>query len=334
MFLALRDLAAAKGRFALITVTVAMMALLVSFLSGLTGGLAHQNISFLPTVVGQAKKAEAYIASEGSLERSTFTIPSKLLDEDPATAVRISQVRVASDSFALFSTRAGAKGPVTDRTPLPQPGHVVLSTSAAKTIGADAGETITINDEPMVIDGISDDEWYAHQQVIWGNLPTDAPATFVMTSGETNQFPGLTGVTPKEMLQSIASHKAESTSLNMINVMLLLITALVTGAFFTVWTIQRKPDIATLKALGATTSALVVDALGQAAIILIIGIGLGLAITVSASMAIGDGLPFVVNPSTTVVPAVAMFFLGLAGAGASLLFLRSANPLEALGGAR
>ena len=39
MFLALRDIRAARGRFTLITLTVAMLALLVSFLFGLTGGL-------------------------------------------------------------------------------------------------------------------------------------------------------------------------------------------------------------------------------------------------------------------------------------------------------
>lgn len=52
MFVALRDLRAARGRFLLITLVVTMVALLVSFLSGLTAGLAHQNISALERLAG------------------------------------------------------------------------------------------------------------------------------------------------------------------------------------------------------------------------------------------------------------------------------------------
>ncbi|CAN5573595.1 hypothetical protein BH09ACT9_BH09ACT9_24330 [soil metagenome] len=45
VFVAMRDLRAARGRFALISVVVLLVALLVSFLSGLTAGLRHQNVS-------------------------------------------------------------------------------------------------------------------------------------------------------------------------------------------------------------------------------------------------------------------------------------------------
>lgn len=47
MYLALRDLRFAKGRFSLIVLAVALMTLLVGFLSGLIAGLAGQNISAL-----------------------------------------------------------------------------------------------------------------------------------------------------------------------------------------------------------------------------------------------------------------------------------------------
>ena len=58
---------------------------------------------------------------------------------------------------------------------------------------------------------------------------------------------------------------------------LLVISALVVGAFFTVWTIQRSGDIAVLKALGASAGTLMRDALGQAAVVLLLGsvVGVG-----------------------------------------------------------
>ena len=47
MFLALRDLRFATGRFALMGCVVALISLLLVMLSGLTGGLAHQNTAAL-----------------------------------------------------------------------------------------------------------------------------------------------------------------------------------------------------------------------------------------------------------------------------------------------
>ncbi|GAB3684148.1 hypothetical protein GCM10027591_18330 [Zhihengliuella somnathii] len=45
MFVAWRELRFARGRFLLIGAVVALITLLVGFLSGLTGGLAAQNVS-------------------------------------------------------------------------------------------------------------------------------------------------------------------------------------------------------------------------------------------------------------------------------------------------
>ena len=45
MFLSLRDIAYARGRFALMTGVVGMITLLLVMLSGLTGGLGKQNTS-------------------------------------------------------------------------------------------------------------------------------------------------------------------------------------------------------------------------------------------------------------------------------------------------
>ena len=53
MFVAWRDLRFARGRFFLIGTVVALITLLVGFLSGLTGGLASQNISAVLQLPGE-----------------------------------------------------------------------------------------------------------------------------------------------------------------------------------------------------------------------------------------------------------------------------------------
>ena len=115
--------------------------------------------------------------------------------------------------------------------------------------------------------------------------------------------------------------------------MLFVISALVIGAFFTVWTVQRIPDIAVLKALGASTGSLVRDALGQAALVLVVGAAIGTAITALVGGFLG-GIPFVLTTATTLLPAAAIIALGLIGAALALRFLVTTDPLTALGGTR
>src|SRR5699024_4800410 len=107
--------------------------------------------------------------------------------------------------------------------------------------------------------------------------------------------------------------RSEVGSLLLMVALLFGIAALVIGAFFTVWTMQRQGDVAVLKALGASTGSLVRDALGQALVVLVVGIGTGFAVVLAAGAVVGEALPFVVSPLTTLAPGLVMAVLGLAG---------------------
>lgn len=97
---------------------------------------------------------------------------------------------------------------------------------------------------------------------------------------------------------------------------------------------QRSSDVAVLKALGASTRSLVRDALGQALVVLGIGIGVGTVVVVVLGALAGQVLPFVLSPLTTLLPALVMSVLGLAGAATALRSVTSADPLTALGSNR
>jgi putative ABC transport system permease protein len=64
-------------------------------------------------------------------------------------------------------------------------------------------------------------------------------------------------------------YEAETMTISMIQVFLYAICALVVGAFFRVWTIQRNHEIAVLRAIGASTGYLLRDGVVQAAILLV-----------------------------------------------------------------
>ena len=115
-------------------------------------------------------------------------------------------------------------------------------------------------------------------------------------------------------------------------------SSMVLTAFFTVWIIQRTPDIAILKALGASKSALLTDALGQALIVLVGGVVVGMAVTtffgVLLTQLAGSAMPFTLSVWTTLAPALLLIFTGLLGAGFALRSVAKADPLTALGATR
>ncbi|WP_282780528.1 MULTISPECIES: ABC transporter permease [unclassified Nocardia] len=349
MFVALRDLRAARGRFLLITLVVTMVALLVSFLSGLTSGLAHQNISAV-----QSLRADAVVFADTGGEASfdTSTLTAEQVDAWQRTGGTV-------DPIGISRTRATAAGaPPTqvavfgvDGTPFGNrvattSGEVVLSSAAAGRLHANAGDTVELGSGVFTVRGVTGDDWYAHTPVVWMTLsdwqalsPGSGAATILAVSGVSDLAAADAAAhtittSTADSLSAMSSYEAENGSLTLMTVMLFAISALVIGAFFTVWTIQRTGDIATLKALGATTGSLVRDALGQALAVLLIGVGLGVGGTAVASLFLGDALPFVLSVSTTLFPAVVLIVLGLLGAAFALRFLVTTDPLTALNQSR
>src|SRR5690606_29259297 len=107
---------------------------------------------------------------------------------------------------------------------------------------------------------------------------------------------------------------------------LLVISALVVGAFFSVWTVGRSGDIAVLKTLGGSTGYLLRDALGQAAVLLVGGVATGTALSVAAAALLPSAVPVVVTAATTLVAAAGLILLGLLGAGVSVARITRIDP--------
>ncbi|MCW5249825.1 ABC transporter permease [Streptomyces sp. SHP 1-2] len=151
----------------------------------------------------------------------------------------------------------------------------------------------------------------------------------------TDRRAGTRTVTVGDSLSAIGSYTSENGSLQLMRGFLFAISALVIGAFFTVWTIQRAGDVAVLKALGASTGTLMRDALGQAAVLLVGGtlIGTGLAAALGALVS-GSAVPFLLTPATVLVPAAVMILLGVLGAALAVRRITAVDPLTALGSAR
>lgn len=358
MYVAWRDLRFARGRFALIGAVVALITLLVGFLSGLTGGLAAQNVSAVLQLPGDRLVLHAEGSAAATFADSTLDADTVATWRDAAGVEGVSPVGMVqgraegpggSGGVALFGLDSGAG--TTDLTALAPAadGEAGLSAGAASALGAAVGDDITVAGTTFRVASIGGDSWYSHTPVValtptaWAALDTrlggSGEATVLAVSGapdwdSVTAATATTATSPLASLTALPTFRSEIGSLALMIAMLFGVSALVVGAFFTVWTMQRSGDIAVLKALGAGTGALVRDALGQAVVVLVVGVGVGIGLTAALGALAGGTLPFILNPLTTLAPALVMIALGLLGAAVSLRTVTKSDPLTALGSTR
>ncbi|MDV5149233.1 FtsX-like permease family protein [Streptomyces sp. SBC-4] len=360
MFVAWRDLRFAKGRFALMGTVIVLITLLVGLLSGLTAGLARENISAI-TGLPADRLAFAAPPSGQSVSFTNSTVTEEQWNEwakrpgvTEAAPLGIRTLNAAAGdrtaAVSAFGTEPGAGlAPESGRLGA---GKAVLSESAAEELGVGVGDALRLGPLEATVTAVSGDASYSHTPVVWtslddwqklghsGTTPQEQ-ATVIALSGDAadwaagDKAAGTEARTVDGALTAIGSYQAENGSLQLMRGFLFAISALVIGAFFTVWTIQRSGDVAVLKALGASTPYLLKDALGQAVLMLTAGTLLGTALAVGiGALVSGGNVPFVLEPLTVLGPAAVIIVLGVLGAALSIRRITAVDPLTALGSAR
>ncbi|GIG19867.1 ABC transporter substrate-binding protein [Cellulomonas chitinilytica] len=358
MFVALRDLRHARGRFTLMLVVIAMITFLVTFLASLTAGLSRESTS----AVTDLPADHLAFAMPAPDDAPDFTASTVTPDQWQAWADAPGVT--SADPLGVMTTRAESStttAPVTalgvepGSVLLPGPardlatGTVALSADAAAALAADVGDRVDVAGAELRVGAVVDEEVsFAHTPVVWTTLGDwqavaaprgDGPTATVValtldepdaTVAATDAALGTVTVTTAQARSAIGSFSAENGSLTTIQVFLLAISALVVGAFFTVWTISRAGDVAVLKALGASTRYLLRDAMGQAVVVLVLGVGAGTAVAVVAAALLGGAVPAVVGVATTLVPAVALVATGFVGAALAIVRITRIDPHAAL----
>lgn len=359
MFLAIRDIRFARGRFALMGSVVGLITLLIVLLSGLTAGLAHQSTSAIDELpASHVAFGAAGAAEEPEVSFEDSSVAGEQLDAyaqspgvDSAAPLGIAQTRLEAasggDSATVFGVRGSdglAPGPVSD-------GSLVISEELAEETGMQVGDEVRAGGVPLRISSVVESQYYSHAPVVWTSLDTwsqvappkagDPVATVIAAEVADGADPaavdeqaGTVSATTSESLSGIAAYSSENGSLLMMQAFLYAISALVIGAFMTVWTIQRSGDIAILKALGGSTRYLLRDAMAQSVIVLVIGAGLGGAAGIGLGALAQAAVPFQLTAMTTVLPVGLMIVLGLVGAVLAVRRITVVDPLTALGAVR
>ncbi|KAA2252866.1 ABC transporter permease [Solihabitans fulvus] len=353
MFIALRDLRFARGRFALMGAVVALITLLVVLLAGLTSGLARESVSGVRDLPATTAFAFGTPAAGQQLNVADSRVDADQVRRwagqhgvAEANPLGIAPARLRIGGQEVAVTAFGAEPGSGIAPPSLADGRIVASTALtdkyrdgrAELGGLSysvtpAATAVSFSHTPVVWLPLAD--WRkldaargGYASVIALNADSgadlaagDAAARTVTKSGSA-------------ALSAVGSYQAENGSLTLIQVLLFAVSALVIGAFFTVWTVQRAPDLAVLKAIGASNGYLVRDALTQAIVVLLAGGIAGAGVATGLGVLAAQAVPFQVDVTTTLVPLALMVAVGVLGAAIAVRRITSVDAINALGAAR
>ncbi|WP_255770787.1 ABC transporter permease [Pseudarthrobacter sulfonivorans] len=208
MFLAIRDIRFAKGRFALMGSVVALVTLLLVLLSGLTAGLGDQSTSAIGRLGagsgagggtpdgGASRPVDSIVfgAPGSNAPTASFTeseVTAAQVDSwqhapgvARAEALGISQSRLqAGDggtaNVAVFGVAAdGQLAPAATRA-----GTLVIGSTVAADLSLAVGDTARVGGTDLTVTAVVDDQWYSHTGVVWTALPTWAEVAHISPAG-------------------------------------------------------------------------------------------------------------------------------------------------------
>lgn len=377
MFLALRELVFARGRFALMGSVVALIAVLVVLLSGLSVGLVNDGVSGLKKLPVSSFAFQEDVAKDSAFSRSIVTRDAveKWSEQDgvaEATPFGNTLVNARSDEgveidLALFGVETDsflAPKPAEGTGLTDAPDGIVISETAAEQ-GIAIGDVIRLkpSETPLRVVGIMDGQHtYGHVDIAYLPLKTWQEVRAGARPGETvpprtydeftavavkdkpgaevdlaagDKAAGTTSFTLEESFGASPGYTAETSTLQLIQGFLYAISALVVGAFFTVLVIQRRQELAVLRAMGASTGYLLRDSLLQSLVLLVVSAGIGVGIGLAGGAALASTpMPFSLEAGPIAMATVLLITLGLVGAAFAVLRVTRVDPLTALGGNR
>ncbi|MEW1683652.1 FtsX-like permease family protein [Streptomyces sp. NPDC093594] len=375
MFLALRDLRFARGRFALMGAVVALIAVLGVLLSGLASGLADAGISGLRalpvTHMAFDEKATGEQFSRSTVEQEDWEAwseaPGVKRAEPFGNALVNAQVTQGGQKgeqvnlavFGMAPDSPLAPGPGEGKGLKDGGGGIVITQEIAD-LGVRVGDVLTADKSEVrltVVGLVDDTVSYGHIGVAYADLDTwrhlhyglpgalpeaalrqaTAVALTLEDGADVTAVEKATGTRAdsKEITYGASpGYTAESSTMALIKGFLYAISALVVGAFFTVWTVQRKPEIALLKALGAPTGYILRDALAQVVAVLVAATAVGTAAGLALGSAMIGKAPFSLSAPAIATSAGLLIGLGTVGAVVAVRRITAVDPLTALGATR
>lgn len=369
MFLALRELDAARGRFLLMGAVVALVAALVGIVSGFTIGLGDDTVSSLRrlplTHVAFSADARADRFARSVVDDRTLA-GWRAEPGIEATPLGVTITRGTTNrgtpvdlaAFGVDPTGFLAPGVESGQRLTPAGDGVVISRKIADE-GVHVGDTIAIDrlGVRLTVLGVTGRSSFGHVAAAYVPIDTWTRIRFGVPGAEptatTHQYsaialradPGTSigaidrrldtrTADREDILAAAPGYEGERLTMNSILAFLYVIAPLVVGAFFAVWTVQRRPEFALLRALGASRARLLRHALVQAAVVVVGGTAVGGLAAGGVGALLGSAVPFGLPATSLLTTMTSVAAAGMAGTALTLRGITNADPLTMLGANR
>lgn len=369
MFLALKEIARAKVRFALLISAIGLLVFLILFQQSLQNGLLT---SFVGAIRNQSAPVLVYsVDGQRVIQGSVITpdLEREVRGVDGVAAVG----RLGQGTYSVTT----ADGDLTDATvlgfddpALGAPTSITegrLPNGPGEAIGSDAdaaagfgiGDTVRV--EPggleLTIVGLASDSQLNAGPTLFVDYPTYLDSVRAANPDAGEPLPNVLAVAPADGIDAEAlvdrvnavsveldaltrSDAADLTpgvaqirqSFQVIFLLYGLVIPCITGLFFLIITFQKSRALTLLRAIGAPARRLVAALLVQAVIIVGLGFGIGVALYAPVSQQRLGGIPLRFETQAVVVWAIVLLVLGV---GSSLLAARrvlAIDPIEATTG--
>lgn len=372
MRLALRELRRRPNRFAVATMVLTLLALLVTFLGGLLDGLERGSTGAL-----RLQDADALVlaaGADGSLVRSRVGAEVR----DQVSAVVGEGGRVGGLGSVQLGGRLEGRG-VRDLIPTVLFGYELaprdlpadppaLGTAFAdeslRSEGVSSGTLLRLGparSEIRVVGFVSDSQ-YAGQGSLWGSLDTwrqvlaanrpaaragDGIVQALVVQGPrdggsdlTRTIDAATGgatesYTIEAAIAALPGLSQQRTVFNQIIGVTIVIAIAVVALFFALLTVERSGLYGVLKALGGSSATIFGGVLLQAVIVSVIAAAVGTTVAVGLDALIPPGsIPFTVTTPRLITAAVSLVLAGIVGCAFSLRRVLRIDPAAAIGGAQ
>ena len=350
MFIALRDLRFARGRFALIGAVIALMTFMVVMLSGLTAGLGSASVSAVAKLpldhlaFQQPAAGQGVSFTNSTLPADTVTRLSAQPGVTAAHPLGVSTTQLHNGDAAAAVTVIGtdpALFPAVTSGQLPQPGLLAVTSKLAHDEHLHLGDQVVIAGQHTAVTAVVADTSFNHLPVAYTDVATwqrlahtDGVTAVGLTGTPASNLDGVQIVDKTAAFEAVGAYSSEQGSLNLMRVLLIAVSVLVVGSFFTVWTMQRSGDLAVVRAIGGSRGYLLRDALGQALLVLLAGTAVGTGMATALGILAANVVPFELTRANVALPLAAMIAVGLVGAAASIRRISKVDPVSALGATR
>lgn len=371
MRLALRELRRRPGRFAIATVILTLIAILLMFLGGLLDGLVSAS-----TGAFRAQQGDLIVyssTSRDSLVRSRIE-PDVRAEVEAADGVDatggLDSVQLGGRldgrdprdllAVVLFGYELAPEG--LPDTP-PEAGKVYAD-DALEAEGVEVGTTIALGPArtPVEVVGFVSDSRFNGQGSLWGSSETWAAVVganrpdITLADGVVQALvvrttegvaaadvadridAGTDGATSTltitEAIEALPGVSQQRSVFNQIIGVTAVIAIVVVALFFALLTVERTGLYGVLKAIGASSGTLFAGVVLQAVVVTLVASAIGVAASLLLDVVIPAGtIPFVATTSRLVSSVIVLLVAAVVGCAFSLRRVLRVDPAAAIGGA-